>query len=103
MGEGFGADVADACYIGVGGEDKGVREVHVNGLGVDTINDGLDCVFWRLLAEKSEDFFAFLAEWDGWLCVRYVWNSGENRLTLIAVFEIRCILFLLLADQLLVW
>ena len=66
MGERFGADVADCCYVGVGGWDEGVGERQIKGLGVDSVDDGLDCVFWGLLAEKGEDFLAFFCE--GCIC-----------------------------------
>jgi hypothetical protein len=69
MGKGLGAYVADRCHVGVGGENEWVWKVHVEGLGVDTLDSGLDCVFWGLLAEEGEDFFAFLAEWEVWLLV----------------------------------
>lgn len=63
MGEGFGADVANARYINVGGVNEGFGEVHVEGLGVNPVNDGLNCFFGGLFAEKGEDFLAFGAEW----------------------------------------
>jgi hypothetical protein len=63
MGEGFGADVANACYVDVGGVDEGVGEVHVEGMGVNFIDDGLDCFFGGFFAEEREDLLAFEAEW----------------------------------------
>ena len=77
MREGFRADVADCCYVGVGGGDQRVGERDVEGLGVDSVDDGLDGVFWRLFAEEGEDFLAFFREGDVcfgqemyWKCVK---------------------------------
>jgi len=64
--EGFRADVADACYVGICGGDEWVWERHVEGLAVDFVHDGLDRVFWRLFAEKGEDFLTFLCEGGVW-------------------------------------
>ena len=63
MGQGFGADVADTRHIDVGGVNKGVGEVHVEGLGVNPVYDGLNCFFGGLFSEEGEDFLAFGAEW----------------------------------------
>jgi len=63
MGEGFGADEANARYVDVGGVDEGVGEVHVEGLGVNFIDDWLDCFFGGFFAEEGEDLLAFEAEW----------------------------------------
>ena len=70
MGKRLGANVADRCHVGVGGEDEWIGEIHIEGLGVDALDDGLDCVFWGFLAEEREHFFAFLAEWEIWNIVR---------------------------------
>jgi hypothetical protein len=55
MGEGFGADVANACYVGIGGVDEG--------MGMNFIDDGLDCFFGGFFAEEGEDLLAFETEW----------------------------------------
>jgi hypothetical protein len=60
--ERFGADIADGGHVGIGGEHKRVREIHVCCLGVDSIDDRLYRIFWGLLTEESQDLFALLAE-----------------------------------------
>jgi hypothetical protein len=62
VGEGFGADVADGCYVDISGRDKRVGDRDVEGLGMDAVDDGLDGVFWGLFAEEGEDFLAFFGK-----------------------------------------
>ena len=104
MGEGLGPDVADGGHVSVRGERDGVREMHIDGLRVDMLNDRLDVVFWGLLADEGHDFFAFVAEGKAWDGIRSgIFSGGQWKLTLVVVLEVRSVLLLLLRDQLLIW
>lgn len=80
MGEGFRANVADACHINVGREDEWVGELEFEGLGVDSVDDGLDGVFGGFLAEEAEDFLTFLAEGSICSCQKLLNRNMQNSL-----------------------